>query len=130
MRRESAPASVAPRMKSGARDHDIRVGQDTDGYVGMPRAKICNELEAVADADACQEGPLRRGLDHRPVGDGIGEGNPDLDHVRACRDNRVEQARAGLEVRIAEHQERAERAFRGKTVEHVRVAAHASSACA
>ena len=46
-----------------------------------------DQVEAVADPDAGGERALRRGLDHRPVGDRIGEGNPDLDHVGAALDH-------------------------------------------
>ena len=78
----------------------------------MARAEAGDQVEAVADPDAGGERALRRGLDDRPVGDRVGEGNADLDHVRAALDHGVEQLRAGLQIRIAEHQERAERALR------------------
>ena len=44
-------------------------------------------------------------------------------------DQRIEQRRAGIEVGIAEHEERAERALAAQALEHRGVAAHASSAC-
>ena len=79
------------------------------------------QVEAVADADAGLERALGRGLDHRAVGDRIGERNSDLDHVRAAFDQRIEQPRAGCEIGIAEHQECAERALApraGRTWQH------------
>ena len=95
----------------------------------MARAKAGNQVEAIGDRDARIERALRRGLDHRPVGDRVGEGDSDLDHVGAARDDRIEQARAGCEIRIAEHQERAERALAApQPLEHRGIAAHASSA--
>ena len=97
--------------ESGARDDDIRVGQDTEGTSGCRARKPAIRSKQSPTRTPASERALRRRLDHRPVGDGIGEGDADLDHVGARRDDRVEQARAGLEVGIAEHQERAERAF-------------------
>ena len=96
----------------------------------MARPEARDELQAVADPDPGGERALRRRLDHRPVGDGVGEGDPDLDHVGAAVDESVEQPRTGLQIGIAEHQEGAERALSVQPFEHGRVAAHASSACA
>jgi hypothetical protein len=36
------------------------------------------------------------GLDRRAVGHGIGEGHAEFDHVRAARNDRVEQGRSGV----------------------------------
>ena len=105
-------------MKPGASDDDIGVGEDADRHVRMARAEARDQLEAIADPHARRERALRRGLDHGPVGDRVGEGNSDLDHVGAALDDRVEQSRAGLEIGIAEHQEGAERAFAAQALEH------------
>ena len=74
------------------------------------RKPAIRSKQSATRTPACKR-PLRRRLDHRPVGDRVGEGDADLDHVRAAVDQRVEQSRAGREVGIAEHQERAERAL-------------------
>ena len=100
------------------------------GTSRMALAKSGNQVEAVGDANSRRERALRSGLDHRPVGNRVGEGYPDLDHVRAAFDQRVEQPRAGPEIGIAEHDEGAERALAAEALEHGGVAAHASSACA
>src|SRR3954447_8175310 len=79
----------SPAHEPGARDDDIRIGEDADGDAGVPLTKGCDELETVADAHARREGSPRRCLDHTSVGDRIGEGNADLDHVRPRRDDSV-----------------------------------------
>ena len=58
-----------------------------------------------------RERPLGRRLDDRPVGDRVGEGDADLEHVGAAFDQGVEDRGAGLEIGIAEHDEGAERAL-------------------
>ena len=89
-----------------------------------------DQVQAIADSDACGERALRCGLDYGAVGDRVGEGNSDLDHVRAALDDCVEQSRARFRSGIAEHQEGAERAFAAQPLEHRGIASHASSACA
>ena len=78
----------------GPRDDDVGIGEDADGHIRMARAKAAEQLEAIADPDAGGQRALRRGLDHRPVGDGIGERDPDLDHVGAAFDRARREARA------------------------------------
>ena len=53
--------------------------------------------------------PLGGGLDDRAVGDRVGEGNAELEHVGAALDQGVEDAALVAEIRIAEHDEGAER---------------------
>src|SRR3982751_1227054 len=98
----------------------------------MARAKVGNEIKAVGDANARIQRPLGRGLDHRSIGDRVGERNPDLDHVGTARDQGVEQGSAGLQTRIAEHEECAERALAAlrELAEHGGVAAHSNNLCA
>ena len=57
------------------------------GTSRMARAKRGDQVEAIADSDPGAERALRRGLDHRPVGDRVGEGDADLDHVGAALDD-------------------------------------------
>ena len=75
----------------------------------MTAAKTGDQIEAGADPDTRGEGALRGGLNRRSVGDRVREGDPELDHVGSALDDNIEQLCAGFQVRIAQHQERAER---------------------
>ena len=128
---DSVDARTLARELAGAVSGEVRFGRgskDADGHVRMAGAEGRDELEAVSDPHSRGERALRRRLDHRSVGDGIGKGDAQLDHVRSALDDRVEQARTGLEVGIAKHEEGAERAVPVEAMEHRSVAAHVSSA--
>ena len=92
----------------------------------MTGAEFAEQVETVPRPDAGAQRPVGRGLDHRPVGDRIGEGDADLDHVGAARDEPVEDRSAGLDIGVAEGDERAEGALPGRVQprEHVGVAIH------
>ena len=61
------------------------------GTSGWRARKPAISVEAIGDLHPGIERALGRGLDHRPVGDRVGKGNADLDHVGAARDHRIEQ---------------------------------------
>ena len=82
---------IAQRTRPRAM-HEIRIGKDADRHVRMACPEASDQLEAVADPHACRERALCGRLDHRPVGDRVGEGDADLDHVRAALDDGIEQA--------------------------------------
>ncbi len=77
----------------------------------MALAKRGEQGEAGGGGDMLVPRALGRGLDGRAVGDGVGEGDADFEHVGAAFDERVEDRGAGLQIGIAEHDEAAERAF-------------------
>ena len=82
--------------EAGPRDDEIGVSQDADRHVRMALRGSPRSGRSSRRPDAGGERALRRGLDHRAVGDRVGEGDADLDHVGAALDDRVEQLRAGL----------------------------------
>ena len=67
-------------------------------------------LEDVRDLDPALERPVIARGDHRAVGDRVGVGNPDLDHVRAPVDQLADEHAGRGKVGIAGRHERHERA--------------------
>ena len=112
-------------MVAAARHDEIGVGEDADRHRRMTRAESGEQSEAIRRPSPRRQRPRRSRLDHRPVGDRIGEGDADLQHVGAGLDQRVEDRRARFDRRIAEHDEGAERALLAR--EHLFVAAHRPS---
>ena len=77
----------------------------------MAGAEVGEKPEAVRRRVPGGQRAHRRRLDDRAVGDRIGEGDSDLEHVGAAFDQGVEDRGARREVGIAEHDEGAERAL-------------------
>ena len=112
--RPSNPAVAASlRISLHPEPMDDRVGDHRDhGRLVEPRRALGAErpqgLEDVRDLHPALERPVVARGDHRAVGDRVGVGNPDLDHVRAAADQLAdEHARRG-EVGIAGGHERHE----------------------
>ena len=63
-------------------------------------------LEDVRDLDPALQGPVIARGDHRAVGDRVGIGNADLDHVRAPADQLGDQDRRRRQVGVARRHER------------------------
>ena len=129
--RLSAPGfgQLGAETLAAARDDDVGVGQDADRDVGMAGAEVGDHRQAIGGADPGLERLLGGLGDHRAVGDRVGEGNADLDHVAPALDQGVEQgggARRGRDGRASGSRRTRFRSARGEALEHRGVAAHAA----
>ena len=79
-----APAAAASRGEAlgPARQHEVRVGHQDDRQPRRERPRRCRaRRRRVVPAASAR---VRRGLDHRPVGDRVGERHAELDQVGAA----------------------------------------------
>src|SRR5215203_3375373 len=60
------------------REDYVVVEQEDHGHPPRERRR---EFQAVVEVCSVGEGACRRVLDRRPIGERVGEGNPDLDHI-------------------------------------------------
>ncbi len=69
----------------------------------MAALRLSHHSQAALDRDAVVQRPLRSRLDHRPVGQGIGEGQTQLEQIRAGRGQRLDDPGRLLQRGVAEH---------------------------
>ena len=99
--------SVDPRLPAGGEEslrsigeHHIGVGHKNQRYRYIP-AQVPHQSEDPVRGDPALQGPEVSPLDHRTLGDGVGEGNAQLDEVRAVFHSSPDGGGGGLQIRVA-----------------------------
>ncbi len=72
----------------------------TIGAFTVDRTRF-DEIEHTRRGRACRQGPLGRALNHRAVGERLGERNPDLEHIGARAIERIQNIGRTRQIRIA-----------------------------
>jgi hypothetical protein len=81
--------------------HDgVEVGEEQN-RAGQLGRHLPQHLQRAVQRRAARPRPRRRGLDHRPVGVGVGEGHAELDDVGAARVEEAQRLRRGSQVGVA-----------------------------
>ena len=99
--------SVNPRLPAGGEkalrsigEHHIGVGHKNQRYRYIP-AQVLHQSEDLVCGDPALQGPEVSPMDHRPLGGGVGEGNAQLDEVRAIFHCGPDGGGGGLQIWVA-----------------------------